>query len=72
MINFNPALVFFVFKVLLTILAGLYFIFSLVVIRQASLMTESLSTEVDPAIRVFAIFYAVLSLGVLILFIRLL
>ena len=72
MINFDPTLVFLAFKVLLTVLAGLYFIFTLVVIRQVNLMTESLSTEVDPAIRIFSFFYAILSLGVLVLFIRLL
>jgi len=60
------------FKILLLILAVLYFIFSLVVVRQVSLMTETLITNVSPAFRVFSIIFAIISLAVVVLFITLL
>ena len=51
------------------LLAGLYFIFSLVVVRQVNLMTETLITEVAPFLRAFAIIHAGVALGIVVLFI---
>ncbi len=56
----------------LLLLAVLYFIFSLIVVRQVSLMTDTLMTEVAPLIRAFSIIHAGLALGIIILFIGLL
>lgn len=50
----------------------LYFIFSLVIVRQVNLMTETLITEVAPALRAFSIIHSGFALGVIILFIGLL
>lgn len=51
------------------LLAGLYFIFSLIVVRQVNLMTETLITEIAPFFRAFAIIHAGVALGMMILFI---
>lgn len=59
-------------KVALIIFASLYFIFSLIVLRQVNLMTETLITEVAPILRALAIVYAGLSLGIIVLFLGLL
>ncbi|MCL4366736.1 hypothetical protein M1563_01055 [Patescibacteria group bacterium] len=56
-----------VVKVALLILSGLYFIFSLIVVRQVSLMTETLITEVSPFLRAFSILHAGVALGIVIL-----
>lgn len=58
-----------VVKVGILILAVLYFIFSLIVVRQVSLMTEILMTEVSPILRFFSIVHAGLALGIVVLFI---
>lgn len=60
-----------VFKILLLTLFGLYFIFSLIVVRQVQLMTDTLITEVSPLLKAFSIIHAGIALGVLILFIGL-
>lgn len=65
-------LIWFTFKVGIMILGGLYFIFSLVIVRQVSLMTETLITEVAPLLRAFSIIHAGLALGIIILFIGIL
>lgn len=62
-------LVWFVVKILLVLLSILYFIFSLIVVRQVNLMTETLITEVAPYLRAFAIIHAGVALGIVILFI---
>lgn len=54
------------------IFTGVYFIFSLIVVRQVSLMTETLITEVSPVIKAFSIIHAGLALGIIILLIGLL
>ncbi|MCL5784448.1 MAG: hypothetical protein M1142_03790 [Patescibacteria group bacterium] len=46
-----------------------YFIFSLIIVRQVKLMTETLMTEVTPLLRAFAILHAGFALGIIILFI---
>lgn len=54
------------------LLAVLYFVFSLIVVRQVALMVETLMTEFVPFLRAFSIIHAGLALGVIILFIGLL
>lgn len=56
-------------KILLVLLSVLYFIFSLIVVRQVNLMTDTLITEVAPFLRAFAIIHAGVALGIVILFI---
>lgn len=51
------------------LLVGLYFIFSLIVVRQVNLMTETLITEVAPFLRAFAIIHAGVALGMIVLLI---
>jgi len=58
-----------IFKAGFIIFAVLYFIFSLIVIRQVKLMTETVVTEGGAIIRALAIIFAGLSLGVIVLFI---
>ncbi|MBI4040147.1 hypothetical protein HY389_02225 [Candidatus Daviesbacteria bacterium] len=58
-----------IFKIGFIVFAGLYFLFSLIIIRQVYLMTETLITEVSHFIRAFSIIHAGLALGILILFI---
>ena len=62
---------FFTLKFLLLILILLYFIFSLIVVRQVNLMTKSLMTEVCPVLSMFAIAYSVISLAAVLLFVKL-
>lgn len=62
----------FIVKVGLVILAVLYFIFSLIVLRQVNLMTETLITENAGLLRAFAIIHAGIALGVIVLFVGLL
>lgn len=61
--------VFSLIRILFLILAALYFIFSLFVIRQINLMTETLMTEAGTILRVFGFFHTLLALGVLIFFV---
>lgn len=56
----------------MTILVALYFVFSLVVIRQINFMTEIFITETAPLLRAFSIIHAGLALGIILLFIGLL
>lgn len=61
----------FFYKVGFAILFLLYFIFALIVIRQVVLMTETLTTEISPLLKAFAIIHAGIALSILILFIGL-
>ena len=61
----------FLYKIAFLILFALYFIFSLIVIRQVQIMTDTLVTEVAPVLRALAIIQAGVALAVLILFIGL-
>lgn len=61
-------LVWLIVKGTFVLLAGLYFIFSLIVVRQVNLMTETLITEVAPFLRAFAIIHAGVALGIIVLF----
>lgn len=64
--------VYLVFKVGFLAVAVLYFFFSLIVIRQVSLMTETIVTEGGSILRALSILHGGLALGVIILFIGLL
>lgn len=48
-----------------------YFIFTLIVLRQVNLMTSTVKTEGGGALKAIAILYAGLALGVIVLFIGL-
>jgi len=61
-----------ILKIGIITLSVFYFAFSLVVVRQVSLMTETLITEVAPLLRAFSIIHAGISLGIILLFIGLL
>ncbi len=65
-------LVFLVVKIGFVLLAILYFIFSLIVIRQINLMTETVVTEAAAILRAFGILHAGLSLGIVVLLVSLL
>jgi hypothetical protein len=71
--GFNPVIsietVWFIVRCAIIVLAGLYFIFSLIVVRQINLMTETLITEVAPFLRAFGILHCGVALGIIILFI---
>lgn len=49
--------------------AALYFIFSLIIIRQVSLMAETVRTEFGGVLKVLSLAFALISLGILIYFI---
>ncbi|RJO61161.1 hypothetical protein C4544_03555 [candidate division WS5 bacterium] len=56
-------------KFAVMILSLLYFVFSLIVLRQINFMTEVLITDVAPVLRAFAILHSGLALGIIILLI---
>lgn len=62
------ALLWLVFKIGLLLLFGLYFVFSLIIVRQVKLMTQTLITEFDPVIYALSIVHSGLALGVIVLF----
>lgn len=64
--NFNFQII---FKIGFVIFAILYFIFSLIVVRQVYLMTDTIMTEAAGILRALAILFAGLALGIIILFI---
>lgn len=57
------------FRIGLIIFAVLYFIFTLIVIRQVNLMTQTVITEGAPILKALAILFTGLALGVIVLFI---
>lgn len=57
------------FKSGFVILSILYFIFSLIVIGQIRLMTDTVTTEAGSLLRFFSILHAGISLGIVVLFI---
>lgn len=57
------------FKIGFVTFAGLYFIFSLIVIRQVFLMTDTVKTVNGPVLRLIGLFFSFASLMVLIYFI---
>jgi hypothetical protein len=56
-------------EIAIILLAFCYFIFSLIVVRQVNLMTETVITETGPVFRAFAIIHSGIALGIVILFI---
>lgn len=60
-----------VFEIGFLIFGVLYFIFTLIVLRQVNLMTSTVRTEGGGLLKAIAIFYAGLALGVIVLFIGL-
>lgn len=57
---------------MLFILAVLHFVFTLFVVRQVQLMTDTVMTEVSPLLRAMSIIYAGLGLGIVVLLLGLL
>lgn len=51
------------------LLGMLYFVFSLIIVRQIHLMTETLITETAPVLRGLSIIHAGFALGLILLFI---
>jgi len=49
----------------------MYFLFSLVIIRQVQLLTDIIITEVSPVLRALTILHAGFALGIIILFLGL-
>lgn len=62
--NFSP-----LFKFGFIVFAVLHFIFTLIVLRQVNLMTRTIITEGGPLLRLLAIGYTFVALGILIYFI---
>lgn len=56
-------------KIALIVFAILYFIFSLIVVRQVNLMTQTVKTETAPILKLISFVHALLALGVIILFV---
>ncbi len=59
------------FEIGFLIFGIIYFIFTLIVLRQVNLMTETIKTESGGILKAIAILYAGLALGVIVLFIGL-
>jgi hypothetical protein len=67
---FSPAGgVIFLAKAAVIILSGLYFAFSLIVLRQVNLMTDTLITESSFFLKFFAIMHSGFALGIIVLLI---
>lgn len=66
---FNNPFILFAFKIGFTITAILYFIFTLIVIGQVRMMTETVNTEAGSLLRFFSIIHAGIALGLIVLFI---
>ncbi len=62
----------FIAKIVFVMIAIMYFIFSLIVVRQVKLMTDTLMTEGTPILIGISIIHAGLALGIIILFIGIL
>jgi hypothetical protein len=68
----NPVLLLpLIFKLGFILFAVLYFIFSLIVIRQVTIMADTVRTEGGPILKALAIFHSGVSLGIIILLIGL-
>jgi len=65
---FNLNSVMALFKIGFIIFAILYFFFSLIVVRQVALMTETVITEAGGILKVLSIVYAIFSLAIVVLF----
>lgn len=69
LIGFELTTVGLVLKIGFIIFAVIYFIFTLIVIRQVSLMTETFTTQLSGFLKALSIFYALVALAIVILFI---
>lgn len=58
-------IVWLIFKGMIVVLVFLYFIFSLIIIRQVNLMSDALITQVGPALRLLSIVNTIVALGLL-------
>jgi hypothetical protein len=56
------------FKIGVLVFSFLYFIFTLVVIRQVGLMTETVRTQAAPILKLVSFLYALFALGVVVFF----
>ena len=56
-------------KVGFVLFAILFFIFSLIVVGQVRLMTQTVKTEAGPLLRFFSVLFAGIALGIIVLFI---
>lgn len=61
----NLLIIWLVIKWMIVVLVFLYFVFSLIVIRQVNLMSDALITQVGPALRLLSILNTVVALGLL-------
>ena len=61
----------FIFKIGFVVFASLYFIFSLIVIRQVSLMTQTVRTQAAPILKLISILFALFALGMVVFFLLL-
>lgn len=68
---FNPAIIF-VIDLGFTIFAVVYFLFSLIVIRQVFLMTKTVETEAGALLRFLSFIHSGIALAVVVLFITIL
>ncbi len=59
--------VFIVFKGVILLILIFYAIFSLIIVRQADLMSKTLITKVSPLVKVLAIIHAGFALGLIVL-----
>jgi hypothetical protein len=57
----------FIFKIFILIALIVYLVFSLVVVRQIRLMTETLKVAAGAFLRTFSYFYLALAIGILLL-----
>lgn len=60
-----------IFEIGFIVFGVVYFIFTLIVLRQVNLMTSTIKTEGGGILKALAILYAGLALGVIVLFIGL-
>ena len=67
-LSFDSASFFLLFKILLLILAGLHFAFTLFAARQVRLMTKSLVTPVGVVIKLLSTVYIIMGLLILLIF----
>lgn len=65
----NNPFILFAFKIGFVVIAILYFVFTLIVIGQVRMMTETVSTEAGSLLRFFSIIHAGIALGLIVLFI---
>lgn len=63
---------YYLIRLIFLVLAGLYFIFTIIVAGQIDLMSKTLITQVSPILRLLSWVMVVISFGLVVLFYRLL